>query len=73
MNKKLLFCMSILILLINGCAKEVQPWEKEQLALDSMKKDAGNSLHKQFQEHVYYSKEATKGGGGVAGGGCGCN
>ena len=26
-----------------------------------------------FDNHIYFSKEATKGGGGVAGGGCGCN
>jgi hypothetical protein len=26
-----------------------------------------------FINHIYFSKEATKGGGGVAGGGCGCN
>jgi len=26
-----------------------------------------------FESHVYFSKEASRGGDGVAGGGCGCN
>ncbi|MEA1918519.1 MAG: DUF4266 domain-containing protein [Campylobacterota bacterium] len=63
----------ISIIFFSGCVKEVQPWEKEQLASELMTKDGGNALHKQFQEHVYFSKEGTKGGVGVAGGGCGCN
>jgi len=37
-------------------------------------KDGGtNPLGKKFEEHIYYSKETSKGGSGVAGGGCGCN
>jgi hypothetical protein len=57
-----------------GCSvKEVQPWEKETLAKDTMQEGGGNSLFKKFTSHIYFSKEASKGGGGVAGGGCGCN
>ncbi len=61
------------LILLSGCVKEVQPWEKEQLSSDIMKSDGGNALHTQFQEHVYFSKEGAKGGAGIAGGGCGCN
>jgi hypothetical protein len=67
------FLILLTLILFSGCVKEVQPWEKEQLSSDIMKSDGGNALHKQFQEHVYFSKEGTKGGVGVAGGGCGCN
>jgi hypothetical protein len=28
---------------------------------------------KKFEQHIYFSKEASRGGYGVAGGGCGCN
>ncbi len=67
------FLILLTLILFSGCVKEVQPWEKEQLSSDVMKNDGDNALHKQFQEHVYFSKEGTKGGVGVAGGGCGCN
>lgn len=59
--------------MLSACVKEVQPWEKEQLSSEIMQSDSGNSLHKQFQEHIYFSKEGSKGGVGVSGGGCGCN
>ena len=37
-------------------------------------KDGGiNALEKNFEEHIYFSKEATKTGNGISGGGCGCN
>jgi len=38
-----------------------------------MKPANGNTLFTKFQKHIFFSKEASKGGGGVAGGGCGCN
>jgi len=61
-------------LIMGGCSiKNVKSWEKGTLAKDSMQSNLGNSLLSKFEKHVYFSKEATKGGGGVAGGGCGCN
>lgn len=60
-------------LLLSGCVQQVKPWEKETLAKDTMEPAGGNPLARKFQEHIYFSKEASKGGGGVAGGGCGCN
>ncbi len=71
--------MRVLILIgalfiFNGCAiKNVKAWEKETLAKNTMKTGGVNTLLKKFENHVYFSKEASKGGGGVAGGGCGCN
>ncbi len=70
---KIAFSM-LLILLVSGCSvKDVKPWEKETLAKDTMQNNAGNALFTKFENHIYFSKEGSKGGGGVAGGGCGCN
>jgi hypothetical protein len=55
-----------------ACA-EVQPWEKQQLARDTMKPSGTVPALAQFDGHVYYSREAAHGGLGVGGGGCGCN
>jgi len=60
--------------MFQGCAiKNVKSWQKGILAKDSMKVGGGNMLFSKFTKHIYFSKEASKGGGGVAGGGCGCN
>ncbi len=62
------------LLLLTGCSvTNVEPWEKETLAKETMTVNAGNSLFTKFENHIYFSKEGSKGGGGVAGGGCGCN
>ncbi len=58
---------------LSGCVQDVKSWEKEKLAKETMQKGGGNALLKAYQEHVYFSKEATKGGSGIGGGGCGCN
>ena len=62
-----------MVLLFSGCIKDVQPWEKGTLAKDAMKEGGSNKLVTKFHEHIYYSKEATRGGGTIGGGGCGCN
>ena len=71
---KYVFLLTI-ALILSGCfAKEnVKPWQKGILAKDSMKANGGNNLFGGFQNHIYFSKEGSKGGGGVGGGGCGCN
>ncbi len=64
----------ILLFLFSGCSiKTVKPWQKALLSKKSMQDGGLNPILKKFSAHVYFSKEATKGGGGVAGGGCGCN
>jgi len=71
---KFIIPISLLIFLSTGCAiKDVQAWEKATLAKETMKEGGLNSLTKKYDEHIYYSKEATKGGGSIGGGGCGCN
>jgi len=53
--------------------KEVKPWEKETLAKPIMQFGGLHPEVTKFESHVYFSKEASKGGLGVSGGGCGCN
>lgn len=50
----------------------VKPWEREQLARPVMDPER-NALGIAISEHLYFSREATHGGRGVGGGGCGCN
>jgi len=61
--------------LFTGCSmiEEVKPWEKETLAKDIMQYEGLHPEVKKFEGHIYFSKEATRGGSGVSGGGCGCN
>ena len=59
------------LLSLSACAT-VQPWEKDLLAKPSMALVADeNEIF--LDEHIYFSKEASTGGQGVGGGGCGCN
>ncbi len=61
-------------LLLGACSVEpVKPWQKGTLADETMRFGGPNPMIKKFDEHIYTSKESTKGGGGVSGGGCGCN
>jgi hypothetical protein len=55
----------------SGCAT-VKPWERGLLAKPEMQFVSCVTLNG-IDQHVYFSKEASTGGVGVAGGGCGCN
>ena len=60
-------------LLVSGCSSlGVQPWERDLLARDDMAVDNA-PLDSAFDDHIYFSKEASSGGQGFSGGGCGCN
>jgi len=61
----------MLAALLGACAP-VQPWERGRLAQPSMALDADPMLAS-ISRHIYDSKEASSGGVGPAGGGCGCN
>jgi hypothetical protein len=54
-----------------GCAA-VEPWERDVLARPEMSLDA-HPLDAAIDDHIYFSKEASSGGRGFGGGGCGCN
>ncbi len=59
--------------LLAGCSIEpLKPWDRDLLAEQKMQLTP-NPLDNALSEHVYFSKEASSGGQGVGGGGCGCN
>jgi hypothetical protein len=63
----------LLVLLISGCSSfGVEPWQREVLSRPEMQ-FGNNDLNQKFSSHFYFSKEASSGGSGFAGGGCGCN
>jgi hypothetical protein len=55
----------------SGCTN-VQPWERATMAEYSMRPDR-DPLMTAMSEHIYFSREASSGGRGVGGSGCGCN
>jgi len=56
-----------------GCASVgVKPWQRSVLARDDMQ-IVSEPLDSAIDEHIYFSKEASSGGQGFGGGGCGCN
>ena len=54
-----------------GCAR-VEPWDRDVLARPDMQIVA-DPVESAADEHIYFSKEASSGGQGFGGGGCGCN
>jgi len=63
----------LLSIMLAGCSSMgVQSWERDLLAKDSMQ-PVPDYFDNYYDEHIYFSKEASSGGQGVGGGGCGCN
>jgi len=70
----------ITCLVISSCStlknvttsEEVKPWEKDILAQKSMQIPQ-DDMFQYSDDHIFFSKEASTGGNGVGGGGCGCN
>ena len=62
--------------LLSGCANtdlaRVKPWERAVLTDYTMRPDR-DPLQTAMAEHTYFSREASTGGRGVGGSGCGCN
>ncbi len=67
----LLASLAALPPLLGGCTV-VEPWQREVLARPEMSLDA-SALDAGIDDHIYFSKEASSGGRGFGGGGCGCN
>ncbi|NVK25020.1 MAG: DUF4266 domain-containing protein [Gammaproteobacteria bacterium] len=73
MKVKPLIFIFVLISTLSGCSSlGVQPWERGTLAKQEMSLNA-SPLDSSLDDHIYFSKEASSGGKGFAGGGCGCN
>jgi Domain of unknown function (DUF4266) len=59
--------------MLSGCSSiGVKPWQRDLLAKPAMQLNA-YPLDAAIDDHVYFSKEASSGGRGFGGGGCGCN
>lgn len=57
----------------SGCSSMgVDPWERGVLAKQEMQLTT-DPVEAGIDDHIYFSKEATSGGRGFGGGGCGCN
>ena len=67
--------LTLLLFTAMGCATAklgVEPWERELLSRRSMQIDS-NPARDGNDDHIYFSREASSGGKGFGGGGCGCN
>jgi len=65
--------LSTLVIAISGCSSMgVEPWERDVLARDEMQL-VTDPIEAATDDHIYFSKEASSGGRGFGGGGCGCN
>lgn len=74
MNSRILIALAVACGLA-GCASVepwVRPYERERLADPIMKLGSGAALPDKHREHVRDVREASRGGSGVQGGGCGC-
>lgn len=58
---------------IAGCSSMgVDPWDRDILAKEEMQL-ISDPVEAALDDHIYFSKEASSGGRGFGGGGCGCN
>lgn len=62
---------ALIALLLGGCTV-IEPWQRDVLARPEMSLDQ-SPLDAAIDDHIYFSKEASSGGRGFGGGGCGCN
>ena len=67
---KHLTCLFVLLCL--SACETVQPWERGALARREMQWEP-DRMEISLQAQINASKEASSGGQGAAGGGCGCN
>ncbi len=66
-------CIASLVTLASGCSSMgVEPWERDILAKEEMQLTT-DPIEAAIDDHIYFSKEASSGGRGFGGGGCGCN
>lgn len=74
--KTRLFALVILsagVLVLSGCSSMgVEAWDRDVLAKEEMQLTT-DAIEAATDDHIYFSKEASSGGRGFGGGGCGCN
>ena len=53
-------------------SEPIKPWQRNILSEDSMQL-VPDAMDAYVDEHTYFSKEGSRGGSSIGGGGCGCN
>lgn len=70
---KNIFMILVFVTGLVGCSSPgVKPWERDILSQPEMQ-FGYRALEEAFDDHTYFSKEASSGGRGFSAGGCGCN
>ncbi len=64
--------MLLMFAFLQTACSGVEPWQRGHLAEQKMQLEP-YPVDAFLDEHIYFSKEASRGGSGVGGGGCGCN
>ena len=74
MNQPLrVLTLAAVLLALGGCGSlGAKPWQRGVLARADMQVEA-DPIQAGLDDHIYFSKEASSGGRGFGGGGCGCN
>lgn len=65
------YLLILVLTFVAGC-ETVQPWERGTLAKPEMQWQ-DDIMEARLRDQAHTSKEASAGGSGAAGGGCGCN
>lgn len=69
----ILLWLGLAITSLSACTSVgVDVWERDILAKSEMQL-GGKAIDRSIDDHIYFSKEASSGGRGFGGGGCGCN
>ena len=73
MKTLILILLAGATVLATGCSSiGVKPWDRDLLSKKEMQFGV-DSVDEGYTQHIYFSKEASSGGSGFSGGGCGCN
>ena len=71
-TRNLLTALALMTASIGCTSLGVEPWDRDILARDDMQL-VSDPIEAATDDHIYFSKEASSGGRGFGGGGCGCN
>lgn len=72
-TRRLVIVAALAMSSVTACSSlGVEPWERDVLAKEEMQL-VTDPLEAAIDDHIYFSKEASSGGRGFGGGGCGCN
>jgi hypothetical protein len=72
MKTRILIAATVLVSCAACSSMGVEPWERDVLAREDMQLTT-DPIEAATDDHIYFSKEASSGGRGFGGGGCGCN